>query len=182
MPNKMKKRRTKAEIEQLKKRIYEILNNYHPQSDRQLYYQMVKDGSNPKTEAAYQGVVLRLCGRMRETGELPWSWITDSTRWMRKPRSFTSLSEALENTKETYRRALWDDQPIYVEIWTEKEALASIFFQVTAEWDVPLMVVKGFTSKAFAHSAAEAIDARGKPAFLYYFGDLDQTRVWEVKK
>jgi hypothetical protein len=181
MPNKMKKRRTKAEIEQLKKKIYEILANYHPQTDRQLYYQMVNAGAIPKTEAAYQGVVLRLCGRMRETGELPWSWITDSTRWMRKPLSFSSLSEALENTKEAYRRALWDDQAVYVEIWTEKEALASIFFQVTAEWDVPLMVVKGFTSKAFAHSAAEAIDARGKPAFLYYFGDLDPSGLWVWK-
>lgn len=115
---------------------------------------MSNAGCIPKTEAAYQGVVLRLCGQMREDGELPWDWITDSTRWMRKPRSYSSLNEALENTKAAYRRALWVDQAVYVEIWIEKEALASIFYSVTAEWDVPLMVVKGFTSKAFAHSAA----------------------------
>jgi len=52
---------------------------------------------------------------------------------------------------------------------------------VTAEWDVPLMVVKGFTSKAFANSAAEAIDAVGKPAFLYYFGDWDPGGLWVWK-
>ena len=181
MPNKMKKRRTKAEIEQLKNKIHEILENFHPESTRQAFYQMSNAGCIPKTEAAYQGVVLRLCGQMREDGELPWDWITDSTRWMRKPRSYSSLNEALENTKAAYRRALWDDQAAYVEIWIEKEALASIFYSVTAEWDVPLMVVKGFTSKAFAHSAAEAIDAIGKPAFLYYFGDWDPSGLWVWK-
>src|ERR1035438_2615621 len=113
MPNKMKKRRTKAEIEELKKKIYEILENFHPESTRQAFYQMSNAGCIPKTEAAYQGVVLRLCGQMREDGELPWDWITDSTRWMRKPRSYSSLNEALENTKAAYRRALWDDQAAY---------------------------------------------------------------------
>ena len=56
MPNKIKRRRTKAEIEELKKKIYEILENFHPESTRQAFYQMSNAGCIPKTEAAYQGV------------------------------------------------------------------------------------------------------------------------------
>jgi hypothetical protein len=48
-----------------------------------------------------------------------------------------------------------------------------MLYAVTEEYDVPLMVVRGFASKAFLHGAAECIAAKGKPAYIYYFGDLD---------
>jgi hypothetical protein len=44
---------------------------------------------------------------------------------------------------------------------------------VTAEWDVPLMVTRGYASLSYLHDAAETIAAEDKPAFLYYFGDFD---------
>ena len=33
--------------------------------------------------------------------------------------------------------------------------------------------MKGFSSLTFLHEAAETIEAQGKPAFIYYFGDWD---------
>jgi len=153
--------------------MYEILKEHHPMTVRQLFYQMVSAGLIEKTEAAYQGLVVRLCGQMREDGELPWEWIADSSRWMRKPDSYSSLQEAVRRTAETYRRDLWANQDAYVEIWCEKEALAGVLYEITEEYDVPLMVVRGFPSKDFVHGAAEAIEGRCKPAYLYYFGDWD---------
>jgi hypothetical protein len=35
------------------------------------------------------------------------------------------------------------------------------------------MVARGYSSLTFLHSAAEAIQANGKPAYIYHFGDLD---------
>jgi hypothetical protein len=177
MPNKMT-RRTKAEMQELRKRIYATLESYHPQTVRQLFYQLVSSGAVPKTEQAYQGIVVRLCGQMREDGDLPWSWVADSTRWMRKPRSYSSIEAALRHTKETYRRDLWDNQDAYVEVWVEKEALAGVLYEITEEYDVPLMVVKGFPSKDFVHGAAEAIELEDKPAYLYYFSDQDPSGLW----
>jgi len=177
MLNKMT-RRTKAEMQALRQKLYAILESYHPQTTRQLFYQMSTAGVIPKTEPVYQGIVLRLCGQMREDGELPWEWIADSTRWMRKPNSYSSVEDALRRTKENYRRDLWADQDAYCEVWCEKEALAGVLYKVTEEFDVPLMVVKGFPSKDFVHGAAEAIEAIDKPAFLYYFGDLDPSGLW----
>lgn len=175
------RRRSRADIRRIKDAIYETLEKRHPQTVRQLFYQLVSKGIVPKTEAAYQRIVCRLCGDMREQGDLPWEWLTDSTRWMRKPRSYSSLAEAVALTATTYRRALWDDQDAYVEIWCEKEALAGVLYEVTSEYDVPLMVVKGFPSKDFVHSAAEAIEARATAAFLYYCGDWDPSglKIWD---
>ena len=177
-------RRTKAAMKELKAAIYASLETYHPQTIRQLFYRLVSAGSIPKTEAAYQGIVVRLCGQMREDGELPWGWIADSTRWMRKPRSYGSLEEALIHTEQTYRRSLWANQNSYVEAWVEKEALAGVLYPITSQYDVPLMVVRGFPSKDFVHGAAEAIETTGKAAFLYYLGDWDPSGllIWEDVK
>jgi hypothetical protein len=92
---------------------------------------------------------------------------------MRKPRTFSSAEQALRRTAEVYRRSLWDNQKVYCEIWLEKDALAGVLYEVTKEWDVPLMVTRGYASLSFLHSAAGAIAAENKPAFLYYFGDYD---------
>lgn len=175
------RRRSRADIRRIKDAIYDTLGERNPQTVRQLFYQLVSKGVVPKTEAAYQRIVCRLCGDMREKGDLPWDWLTDSTRWMRKPDSYSSLAEAIALTARTYRRALWNDQDAYVEIWCEKEALAGVLYEVTSEYDVPLMVVKGFPSKDFVHSAAEAIESRGVPAHLYYCGDWDPSglKIWD---
>jgi hypothetical protein len=177
-------RRTKAEIEKLKAAFFRILEARHPQTVRQLFYQAVSAGLIEKTEASYQGIVVRLCGQMREQGDLPWEWIADSTRWMRKPTSFNSLEEAIAHTAETYRRDLWQNQHAYCECWCEKEALAGLLYEITSDYDVPLMVVRGFPSKDFVHGAARVIAAMKKPAFFYYFGDWDPSGIliWEDVK
>jgi hypothetical protein len=114
---------------------------------------------------------------MRRDEQLPYDWIADNTRWQRKPRTYGSLEDALYATAQWYRRDLWADSEAYVEIWTEKDAIAGVVFEVTGKWDVPLMVSRGFSSISFLHSAAEAIADKDKPAFLYYFGDRDPSGV-----
>ena len=41
--------------------------------------------------------------------------------------------------------------------WCEKDALAGVLLDVTSEFDVPLMVSKGFASESYLHSAAAVI-------------------------
>jgi hypothetical protein len=167
------KRRTRAEIERLCGLIYEIVERYAPMTVRQVFYQLVSRGAIEKTEREYNNVAVRLLSRMRLDHEIPWSWITDATRWQRKPQTFDNLDAALQQTANFYRRALWRDQDVYVEVWLEKDALAGVLFEVTGEWDVPLMVARGFSSLTYLHGAAEAVENIGKPAYIYYFGDYD---------
>ena len=144
---------------------------------RQLFYQLVTSSTISKTETSYKNIVVRLLGLMRRDGDLPFSWIADNTRWMRKPRTYSSLEQALDNTVRTYRRSLWDQQDAYVEIWLEKDALSGVLYDVTAEWDVPLMVTRGYPSLSYLHVAAETIADEDRPCFIYYFGDHDPSGV-----
>lgn len=143
---------------------------------RQVFYLAVSAKLVDKTEAAYD-CLGRYLVQMRKSGELPWEWMADHTRWMRKPRTFSSLEEALRHAVRTYRRSLWNDQDVYVEVWVEKDTVAGVLLDVTQEWDVPLMAAKGFSSASFLHEAAQTIKGVNKPAFLYYFGDHDPSGV-----
>jgi hypothetical protein len=161
----------------LRTTILQVVKENAPMTVRQVFYQLVSRWAIEKTEAEYKGTVVRLLTDMRIGGSLPFESIADNTRWMRKPRSFSSVEQALRITAETYRRATWDNQAAYVEVWLEKDALAGVVYQETERWDVPLMVTRGYPSVSYLHSAAEAIKSCGKPAYLYYLGDHDPSGV-----
>ena len=140
---------------------------------RQVFYRLVSQGMIAKTEGEYKSTVVRLLTAMRRSGELPFQWIADNTRWMRKPTSYSSLGQALQRTAQLYRRSLWDRLPVYVEVWCEKDALAGVLSEETESWDVPLMVTRGFSSLTYLYGAAEVVKAMNKPVYLYFFGDYD---------
>src|SRR5262249_4045340 len=83
----------------------------------------------------------------------------------------------LNNTSRFYRRDLWAAMSVYVEVWCEKDALAGVLMEETETYDVPLMVARGYASLSFLHSAAMAISAKDKPAYIYHFGDYDPSGV-----
>lgn len=166
-------RRNRAEMEVIRRTLYEVLQDDHPMTVRQVFYQLVGRGVIEKTEGEYKRTVVRLLTDMRRNREIPFAWIADNTRWMRKPTTHSSLRDMLEMSAETYRRAIWNDQSAYVEIWLEKEALAGVLYDETHEWDVPLMVTRGYPSVSYLYEAAETISEVDKPTYLYYFGDHD---------
>jgi hypothetical protein len=166
-------RRTKAAMVDIRKAIIEILSADNPQTVRQVFYALTVRGVIKKEEVEYQRTVVRLLGDMREGEEIPFEWIADNTRWMRKPTSFTSLDACLTSTSNFYRRNLWSTMPAYCEVWCEKDALAGVLMTETEVYDVPLMTTRGYSSISFAYDAAKVIEARAKPAYIYYFGDLD---------
>jgi hypothetical protein len=166
-------RRTRADMDVIRQAIYDVLEADNPMTVRGVFYQLVSRGVVEKAEADYKGTVGRLLVQMREAGMIPFGWIADNTRWMRKPRTYSSMEAALRRTAETYRRSLWDDSDVYVEVWCEKDALAGVLVEETGLYDVGLMVARGFSSISFLYSSAEYIKAIGKPAFIYYFGDHD---------
>ncbi len=173
----IRSRRTKADIEHLESQLYDIVQEIQPATVRQVFYQAVSRGVIPKTEAAYKGIVCRLLSRLRREGDLPYNWIADNTRWMRKPVSYSGLQQMLEESIDLYRRDLWAQQPAYVEVWLEKDALAGVVYPVTYRWDVPLMVTRGYPSLTFVAAAAEEMRQKHRPIFIYYFGDRDPSGV-----
>jgi hypothetical protein len=114
---------------------------------------------------------------MRRSGILPFDYIADSTRWMRKPETYGDVQAVLFDAWKYYRKAIWDSQNAYVEIWMEKDALAGVIFEVTSEWDVPLMVTRGYSSLSFLFESAGHINGIDKPAYIYCLGDYDPSGV-----
>ncbi|MHB8628762.1 MAG: hypothetical protein ACYDBJ_18000 [Aggregatilineales bacterium] len=162
-----------AASRQLWKAIYaEFERQKPPMTVRQMFYRMSSTGEVPKTEAGYRQVQ-RALTVMRAKGAIPFEYLADNTRWVRQPRTFGSLTAMLTQSQQFYRRAVWDNQPQYVEIWLEKDALAGVITPITSRWDVPLYVTRGYPSLSYLHNAAEALRCIQKPIYIYHFGDYD---------
>src|SRR5262245_57118714 len=119
----MRTRRTRNGIGEIKQAILDLLEQDRPMTVRQVFYRLVSRGAIGKTEAEYKGTVCRLLTGMRRAGEIPYGYVADNTRWMRKPTTHESMQDALAATAQFYRRDLWQDQNAYVEVWLEKDAL-----------------------------------------------------------
>src|SRR5256714_6235070 len=101
-------RATKAEVERRRERLYEIVEAMKPMTVRQVFYQATVRGLVEKSEAGYGKVQTDLTV-MRKAGTLPYGWLADNTRWQRKPLTFNSIEDALNDTARFYRKALWDN-------------------------------------------------------------------------
>lgn len=171
-----KRRPTKAEVIERRERLYKIVLAGKPMTVRQVYYRAEVLGMVGKDEAGYN-LVQRELSIMRDEGTLPFNWIVDLSRSVRKPYSCGGVAEALRDLADGYRLDVWRKAPCRVQMWCEKEALTGVLWPVTARYDVPLFVAKGFSSKTFLHDAATDIAATGVPHFIYHLGDFDPSGV-----
>jgi hypothetical protein len=171
-----RQRATRSEIEERRAALHAIVRQMKPMTVRQVFYQATVRGIIEKTEGGYNKVQTDLV-MMRKAGLLPYDWLVDNTRLMRKPTTFSSVEEALQDTARLYRKALWDDANTYVEVWIEKDALSGVVYPVTNLYDVPLMVARGYASLSFLHGAADYINDLDVPACIYHLGDFDPSGV-----
>jgi hypothetical protein len=176
----VKRRRSNSELDLINAAIVHAIEADAPVTLRGVYYRVVSMGAVEKTEAGY-----RLTGRqllkLRRAGVVAYSDITDGTRWITKPDTWNSLDQMLGDAAASYRRALWHDQAAEVQIFTEKDAISGVILPVTELWDVPLGVLRGYSSESFAWSVGQSILAaalRGKTTiYVYQLGDHDPSGV-----
>lgn len=170
-----RKRSTNAELAALDDAILEAVLSEHPVTLRGVFYRVMSAGAVEKTEAGYKKVGRQVL-KLRRSGRIPYSWITDGTRYVVRPNTWDDLDEALNYTAAAYRRALWADQPVDVQVFTEKDAIRGVIEPVTREWDVPLGILRGFVSESFAWEVAESL-SRWKTTVMYQLGDHDPSGV-----
>jgi hypothetical protein len=169
-----RRRATAAEMDERAEFYIRYADEHGPVTVRQLYYRAVVEGvaGIDKTDGGYVKVQRQVLA-LRRAGRLPYRDIADASRWMRKPTTWDSVEEALRETAATYRKALWRDQGVSVEVWLEKNALAGVIYPVTDQYDVPLMPTIGFTSETFAYEAIDAADP-DHPLIVYALYDFDR--------
>ncbi len=149
-----------------------ILDAERPMTLRQLFYRCVSAGIIPNTPKEYQrlGAVMT---RLRESGDVPRTWIVDHVRATLKPSSWTGLRDYAETVGYAYRLDFWASLPHHVEVFVEKDAIAGTIQPVTAEYDIALRVCRGYSSVSFAGEIADIWAKVTKPIFAYYLGDFD---------
>lgn len=168
-------RRTPADIARLKAAIYDIAAEQRPMSTRQIYYVGIgrlweKDEGGDRT--SYK-LVNSYVGEMREDGEMPWDWITDSTRLVRIAEMYDSVEDALTDVASFYRRDLWRSEPTHVEVWCESDSIASVLYPITHAEGIGLYSCRGHAGKGFVYDSVQSWLNHGKPVKVLYVGDWD---------
>lgn len=140
---------------------------------RGLMYQIVSSGWLPSTDKEHYNRLGRLMTGLREAGIVPFSWIVDNVRQTDKPSSWAGLKDFAQTVRRAYRKSFWGEQPDYVHVIVEKDAIAGVLSPVTREYDVSLSPIRGYVSLSFAHAIAEQWNDIDKPIHAYYLGDFD---------
>src|SRR5215469_14897801 len=97
----------------------EILAAHHPQTVRQVFYQLVSRQLIENARGAYQSVSKALVAARRD-GTIPWEQIEDRLRRPRHVSMWDGLADFATTAVTAYRRNMWADQPSRVEVWLEK--------------------------------------------------------------
>ena len=172
-----RRRRTHGEMVELFNAVVAVLKGYGNDriSIRHLCYRLSSTGVISKTETAFDTLAGHLA-KWRKQRFIPFGRFVDATRWYHGSTTFDNAAAALEDSIGGYRKNLWRTQPFHVEVWVEKEAVASIVVPVVDRWGIKTFVCRGFTSLTSTWEASEIFReaiARGKRVIVFYLEDLD---------
>jgi hypothetical protein len=149
-----------AKTVEIREAILDLQDVYEQMTVRQVFYQLASvQKIVPKDEGAGYVRVQRQVLELRRQGFLPWAFIADGTRWRRQPGTWDSVEDVLRETARQYRRNLWRSQGVRIEVWLEKDALASVLDPTTYGWGVSLMVSRGQSSDTYIYEAAQEAKA-----------------------
>ena len=169
-------RRTTEQLDALLDASLAIINGEEDRiSIRHLFYRLESSGIIEKTENDYDNLRTHLT-KWRRARLIPWGSFTDNTRWHIGGKTFSGMEEALQRTVATYRRDLWERQRFYVEVWTEKDAIAGIVSDIADSFGVQTFVCRGNASLTSLYNAADTyreMQERGKRVAIVHFGDHD---------
>jgi hypothetical protein len=115
--------------------------------------------------------VYRLLLKAREQGVIPWDWIVDETREFERVATWDDPEEYVRATIHDYRRDFWNQQPVRVQVWSEKGTIRGVLAPVLDEYAVGFRVLHGFSGATTINDVAQ--DDDGRPLIVLYVGDFD---------
>jgi hypothetical protein len=157
-------------------RAHAVLQAEHPMTLRQVFYRLVSVRVLENRQADYRRLG-RILTVARERDEIPWEWIVDRSRQEYEPDAFKDPAAFGKVVAHAYRRDYWAEQPCYVEIWTEKDAVMGSIKALTDELGITVRVGRGFNSATNSHEMAKLFSRLGKSIRVFYLGDHDPSGV-----
>ncbi len=164
--------------------INSILSEYEDQgftlSLRQLYYQLVARGYIENTVRSYMNTG-NLVSSARQAGLIDWSMIEDRGRETITVAHWRSPKEIVSQAARQFRIDKWADQPYYIEVMVEKDALSGVLEPVCTELDIPLTANKGYSSSSTMYEIGQRLqkkhDVYNKDIVVIYLGDHDPSGI-----
>jgi hypothetical protein len=163
-------------------RVNAIVEEYEAQGYeltlRQVYYQLVARGFIPNNERSYKNLG-SLINDGRLAGLIDWYAIVDRTRNLRRNSHWNCPEDVIDSARYSYMLDRWENQPNYVEVWVEKDALIGIVSQICRELDVPHFSCRGYTSQSEMWSAAQRFIRQNhrESRTIIYLGDHDPSGI-----
>jgi len=169
-------RRTDSELDTLLAECKSVIASYDEKiTIRHLFYRLESRGFIEKSERGYSSLCQHL-SKWRKQREIPFDAFIDGTRWHYGATVFDDADDAMRDSVQSYRKNLWVTQPYHVEIWAEKDAIASIVRPVSESWGLQTFICRGFASISSLYNAASTFEChrnRGKAPRILYMGDHD---------
>jgi hypothetical protein len=183
----------------------EIIEEYDVRlTVRQLYYRLVSPPYQlfPNNRNCYTGFD-KILTKAREKGDVDWKKIEDRARstlgvacrlvgkqihaisgmsdfeysWASHEEFLNAMIDELKNCDKDFVIPMWENQPNYVEVWVEKDALASLFSALARGYRVVTFPSRGYSSFT---KVMEAIEDRfmerakqGQHIIVLHFTDHD---------
>ena len=165
--------------------IIEGMKPYWPLTLRQVYYQCVSAMILENNLKSYQKLS-RLLVKARLDGRVSWEAMEDRSRTFNDRPQTVDFDEYVYSETAGilstwgYRINPMDDQPVPLEMWVEKDALAGIIEPIAAQFSVPLVVARGNASVSFLSEFRYRVlrnrlhhEFEDRPTRVLYLGDLD---------
>lgn len=142
---------------------------------RQLYYQFVARGWMPNRQTEYDRLG-SIVNDARLAGLLDWNWITDRTRNPKTRSTWDHPRDIIEASARQFHLDYWADQPVHVEVWVEKEALAGVVEDACWPLSVTTLACRGYMSQSEQWTASRRFTRLikdDKRVVVLHLGDHD---------
>jgi hypothetical protein len=166
---------------ELEEAILEIVEERAPITVRGICYALFVRKLIPSMEVSQTQRISRITTAMREAETLDWTKIVDDSRMVARARTWDDPNSIIRAAVEGYRRDYWQDQPIIVEVWSEKGTVQGVLAPVLDDLGVAFRVMKGFGSFTKVKEAAVDSNAdfdRNQQTLALYVGDWDPSGLY----
>lgn len=167
---------------ELVERVNNIVDEYSRQGYgltlRQTYYQLVARGIIENSERSYKRIG-DLIGNARLAGLIDWYAISDRTRYLRGTMTNTLPAKEIKSLAQQFHIDKWTNQPNYVEVWVEKDALVDVVGTACRDSDTRFFSCRGYCSLSEIWQAAQRFICRKKHEgrYIIYLGDHDPSGI-----
>jgi hypothetical protein len=147
---------------------------------RQLFYVFVSRGWIPNKDREYKRLG-DVVSNARMAGLVDWEAIVDRTRFVRENAHWDTPEDIVKACAKQFRVDKWADQPEYVIVLIEKDALVGVIEQVCRENDVPYLACRGYASASeiwrLGRERLRPVLMADRQVTVLYLGDHDPSGI-----